>query len=436
MVLVYTEKITNRIKYIFNLFLKELLNIDFRLTTSKDEFKSFEDVKFSYAKKPVENELFFGCSNLLFERGISNLDLLFIEYDQLPAFLPIHSKESVMPFDPFAAGFYLVSRYEEYLPYRKDEYGRFSANESLAYQKNFLHKPLVNIWALAIGKKINERFPTFGIPGTKYQFIPTIDIDAAWAFKQKGLLRTTGGYLNAFSQFHFSSIMHRTRVLAGLQKDPFDTYNFQFELQKKYKLQPIYFILFAEYGFNDKNIPIENRDFQTLIKFLADYAEVGIHPSFNSNNSSRKLKDEIERLSKVLKREVTKSRQHFLKLQLPYTYRNLINLDITDDYTMGFAVQPGFRASICSSFYFYDLDMDAETKLRVHPFTLMDGTLRDYMNIEADQAMQFIAPLIHEVKAVNGTFISLWHNESLSNEGRWKGWHSVYEDLIREALPK
>ena len=158
----------------------------------------------------------------------------------------------------------------------------------------------------------------------------------------------------------------------GLQKDPFDTYDLQFELQKKYKLKPIYFILFAEYGFNDKNIPVENRVFQTLIKSLADYAEVGIHPSFNSNFSAKKLKDEIARLSKVLNREVTKSRQHFLKLQLPYTYRNLINLDITDDYTMGFAAQPGFRAGICSSFYFYDLDMDSETKLRVHPFTL-DG---------------------------------------------------------------
>jgi hypothetical protein len=434
MLLIYAEKITNRIRYIFNLFLKDLLNVDFRLTANKDEFHSFDGVKFSYGKKPLENELFFGCANLLFERGISNIDLLFIDVDEEPAFFPVYQKESAMLFDPFAAAFYLVSRYEEYLPYRKDEYGRFSASESQAYQKNFLHKPMVNIWAIIVGKKLIEKYPGFSFPGTQYHFIPTIDIDAAWAFKQKGALRTIGGYLNAFSNFHFSSIMNRTRVLAGLQSDPFDTYDLQFELQKKYNLQPIYFILFAEYGFNDKNIPVENLAFQTLIKSFADYAEVGIHPSYNSNISIKKLKDEIERLSKVLKREVTKSRQHFLKLQLPYTYRNLINLDITDDYTMGFAAQPGFRASICSSFNFYDLDMDAETKLKVHPFTLMDGTLRDYMNIEADHAMQYITPLIHEVKAVNGSFISLWHNESLSNEGRWKGWHIVYEEMIKAAL--
>ncbi len=434
MLLVYTEKLTNRIRYIFNLYMKELLNVEYRLTYSKEEFISFEGEKFSYGKKQLENELFFGSANLLFERGISNIDLLFIESEGNPAFFPVYQKESAMSFDPFAAGFYLVSRYEEYLPYRKDEYGRFSASESLAYQKNFLHKPMINIWARIIGDKLRNRFPGFNYPGTKYHFIPTIDIDAAWAFKNKGVLRTLGGFANAISNLHLASIMHRMKVLSGFQPDPFDTYEFQFELQKKYKLNPIYFILFADYGLNDKNIPVENRSFQTLIKSLSDYAEVGIHPSYNSNTSIRKLKDEIERLSKVLKREVTKSRQHFLKLQLPYTYRNLINLDITDDYTMGFAAQPGFRASICTPFNFYDLDMDAETKLKVHPFTLMEGTLRDYMGISAVQAMEYIAPLIREVKAVNGTFISLWHNESLGDEGRWKGWATVYEEMIKEAI--
>jgi hypothetical protein len=435
MLLVYTDKITNRIKYIFSLFLKELLNVDYRLTANKDEFKVFEGVKFSYSKQPVENELFFGCVNLLFERGISNIDLTFIELDEQPAFFPVYHKESSMPFDPFAAGFYLVSRYEEYLPYRKDEYGRFTASESLAYQKNFLHKPLVNIWALIIGKKLIDKFPGFTFPGTKYQFIPTIDIDAAWAYKQKGFFRTAGGYLNAFANLNFSEIVERTKVLTGLQKDPFDTYEFQLEMQKKYGIHPIYFILFADYGLNDKNIPVQNRAFHTLIKSLADYAEVGIHPSYNSNFSIKKLKEEIDRLSKVLNREVTKSRQHFLKLQLPYTYRNLINLDISDDYSMGFAAQPGFRAGICSSFNFYDLDMDAETNLRVHPFALMEGTLRDYLNVETEQAMGYIHPLISEVKAVNGTFISLWHNESLSNYKRWKGWHIIYEAMIEAALP-
>ena len=435
MMLIYTNKLTNRIKFIFNLIFKELLSVDFEITVSEDEFKAFDGVKFCYSTRPVSGSLFFSAVNLLFERGIQHKDLIFIEYEGLPAFFPVYAKESDMPFDPFAAAFYLVSRYEEYLPYRKDEYDRFSVSESLAYQKGFLQKPLVNIWALKIGNAIKRKFPSFTWSSKAYKYVPTIDIDAAWAYRQKGFFRTLGGLANTMIRFDVNEALERIKVLAKLQNDPFDTYDFQLEMQKKYKLNPIYFILFAEYGLNDKNIPVQNRKFQTLIKSLADYAEVGIHPSYNSNLYPKKLKNEISGLSKILNRDVTKSRQHFLKIQLPVTYRNLINLDITDDYTMGFAAQPGFRAGICSSFYFYDLDTDAITKLRVHPFTVMDGTLRDYMNLTAEEAMTVIKSLIEEVKAVNGTFISLWHNESLSNVKRWEGWQSIYEEMVREALP-
>lgn len=169
---------------------------------------------------------------------------------------------------------------------------------------------------------------------------------------------------------------------------------------------------------------------------LEDNAEVGIHPSYASNNDLKVLKREINSLSKVLNRQITKSRQHFLKLSLPQTYRNLIDLDITDDYTMGYASEIGFRASICSSFNFYDLEMETETNLRIHPFAFMEGTLRDYLSINADRAMDYIKPLIDEVKAVNGTFICLWHNESLSNQRRWVGWQQIYEDMIKYATEK
>jgi len=101
-----------------------------------------------------------------------------------------------------------------------------------------------------------------------------------------------------------------------------------------------------------------------------------------------------------------------------------------EDYTMGYAAEPGFRAGICTPFYFYDLDYETETKLLVYPFTVMDGTLRDYKDVGIEEAKAIIQSLIYEVKAVNGTFISLWHNESLSDQGRWKGWREVYTYLL------
>ncbi|MBN1338796.1 MAG: polysaccharide deacetylase family protein [Bacteroidales bacterium] len=433
MLLIYNEKNTSRARYAFDLYFNELLGVSFQITANRDEFIRYEGPKLNYSKQPFGEELFIASTNILFERGITGQK---ITHSLTPAghiLYPTYHRSSALPFDPFAAGFYLVSRYEEYLPYMKDEYGRFSAKESLAYEKGFLQQPLVNHWARDIARLIGKKHPGFIFPVKKFRFLPTIDVDAAFAYRHKGIFRTAGGYLNSLLTLDFKEIAERTKVNFGWRKDPFDTFQYHRELQKKHQLKVIFFILFADYGLNDKNIPVTNLSFQRLIKSLADYAEIGIHPSFSSDKNPHKLKTEVERLSQVLNWEITKSRQHFLLLNLPSTYRNLINLGITDDYSMGFASQPGFRAGICDSFYFYDLELETKTPLRVHPFTLMDGTLRDYMNISREEAADQIDRLIQTVKQAEGTFISIWHNESLSDAKRWAGWREIYEQMIFTA---
>lgn len=120
-------------------------------------------------------------------------------------------------------------------------------------------------------------------------------------------------------------------------------------------------------------------------------------------------------------------------LNLPQTYRRLINLDIKEDFTMGFAQQIGFRAGTCTPFPFYDLDMDFTTKLIVNPFAVMDASLNFYMELTPDEAYQRICKLVDEVKRVDGTFMSLWHNESLSDKWDWKGWKDLYQRMIMYA---
>lgn len=431
--LIYTHKITHRNKYIFNLIFKDILGIDFILTDDTNEFKKQDGPKLSYTNNPLSDELFFISRNLLFETGITEQNISIFDLATHKVFYAT-GKASSLPFDVFAASFYLVSRYEEYLPHIRDEYDRFDAKDSLAFTNGFLQKPVVNTWALWIKELLQKKYPQLIFPEKKYEFISTIDIDNAYAYREKGFTRSVGGYLKSLSTFDFAEIAERTRVLLGFQKDPYDTYDFQLETLKKYKFKSIYFFLLGDYGVNDKNLPIESKKFQSLIKMLGDYAEIGIHPSYGSNKSKEQLKKEVYRLSKVLHREITTSRQHFLKLTLPETYRNLINIDITDDYTMGFASQIGFRASICTPFNFYDLDNELETKLNIHPFAVMEGTLKYHMKVNPEDAMQKIKPLIDEAKAVNGTFISLWHNETLNDQKLWKGWRTVYEEMVKYAV--
>jgi hypothetical protein len=429
MLYIYTDKITHRNKYTFNLIFKDILGLDFTLSDNVSDFNNYQGAKISYSANPVAEELHFTSRHLLLESGISEQNISLFDYNRCKVFFAT-GKSSALPFDVFSASFYLVSRYEEYLPHIRDEHDRFDAKDSLAFTSGFLQKPVVNIWAQWIKEVLLNKYPSLIFPERKYDFVSTIDIDNAFAYREKGFTRSIGGYLKSISNFDLNEIRERTRVLLGLQKDPYDTYDFQLQMLKQYKFKSIYFVLLGDYGVNDKNLPPESEKFQALIKMLGDYAEVGIHPSYGSNKSKDQLKKEVNRLSKILHRDVTKSRQHFLKLTLPDTYRNLIDLDIRHDYTMGFASQVGFRASICTPFNFYDLDMELETNLKVHPFAVMEGTLKYYMKVEPEDAMKKIKPLIDEVKAVNGSFISLWHNDTLNDQKLWKGWKAVYEEMI------
>ncbi|PID89125.1 MAG: hypothetical protein CSB01_03655 [Bacteroidia bacterium] len=220
-------------------------------------------------------------------------------------------------------------------------------------------------------------------------------------------------------------------VLLGLEKDPYDTFSYQINLHKRYRLKPVYFILFGKNGKYDKNLSINNHTFQDLIKHLADYGEVGIHPSYDSDKSQKILEKEIKDLEKVLKQNIVSSRQHFLKLELPATYQNLISAGIQHDYTMGYVSEIGFRAGICDPFYFYDLDHEVKTKLKIYPLTIMEGTLKDYQKISVEEAENILFNLIDEVKKVDGTFISLWHNPSLNDSIKEGGWRIPYEKMIK-----
>ena len=432
--LILVPKTTNRLHYIFDLILKDMLGISFKFTTDNEAFTSHNGPKFHYGNNQFWNEPFQKATSLLFEHDITEKELKIVDYKDVKAIFPVYNDKSILPFDIFAASFYLVSRYEEYLPHINDKHNRFQAKDSILFKMNMLEKPLVNIWVQELGNILTAIYPEIQLKKKQFTFIPTYDVDAAWAYKNKGIFRTVASSARDLLNLDFQEFKKRWRVITGKEKDPFDTFDYHLQLQKELNLHPLYFILCGEYDLNDKNISLRNTNFQNLIKRLGDYAKVGIHPSYNSYLNKEKVKTEVTKLSKVLNREITTSRQHFLRLRLPLSYQILIDLDITDDYTMGYATQAGFRAGIADTFRFFDLEHDNVTNLNIHPFALMDGTMRDYLDLNVDESYEKATKLMQEVKNVGGTFILLWHNETLSDEKRWVGWTTLYRKIIDYAL--
>jgi hypothetical protein len=426
--LVYTPHITNRCKYIFQVVFETVLKLPFELTNDVHLFESHLGPKINYSNRKFDEEFFIKKHDLLDQIGILDQDIHFSQWNGLPIFFK--TSEEPIPFDIFSASFYLVSRYEEYLPHIKDHYNRFTAKESLAYKNNFLDKPLINLWLQAFQKQLNLSFPSLNFPHQKFTYLSTIDVDNAYYFLEKGFVRTVASFVKSVFQLDKEMIHYRKNVLLGKKDDPYDTFELQLELNKKYQVEVMYFVLLADYGLNDKNNSVYSRKFQLLIKHLADHAQIGIHPSFASNFNFETLKMEKNRLENIVNKEVFHSRQHFLKLELPKTYRNLNELLVEHDYSMGYASMPGFRASICTPFYFYDLELEKMTHLMVHPFCVMDATFNFYLKYRPEKSLETIKHFVDQVKSVNGQFVSLWHNEAWSDYKEWKGWKHLYQNMI------
>ncbi len=431
MLLIYTHKITPRVTYTFKHFFTRILQIPVQFTTKVEEFVAHSGLKLTYAKQPLGNEFFIRSNGLLFEQGINDVEIIMDTWEGIDCFF--HSRQAAtIPFDVFGATFYLLSRYEEYLPHVKDKFERFPAEESLAFKQGFLNKPLIDKWAYKFKELLQEKYPNYQFKSRAFNAISTIDIDIAYSFKLKGIVRTIGGYFNDLFKFRLFDVWLRSLVLLGFREDPFDTFEEILDFQKEYQLKTIFFFSVGDYTTYDKNISPRNTKYQSLIKSIADYADVGLHPSYFTMRNEIMLKKEKLRLEQIMNRPVEKSRQHYLRLDMPETYQNLVNLEVKEDYSMGYAAHYGFRASTCTPFYFYDLDYEIQTPLKVYPFAVMDGTLRDYQNLSHKRAFEVIIKLAQEVKKVDGTLITIFHNESLSNRGRWRRWKKLYRDIFKQ----
>jgi hypothetical protein len=422
--LIYTHKVTPRVRYVFKHICTRILGIQIDFTSIIEEFIAHQGLKLSYAKQPLGNELFIKSHYLLFEEGISDIEIVIKKWNDTKCFFPCGSKSS-MPYDIFAASFYLLSRYEEYLPYVADDFGRFPPEESIAYQYHFLKEPVIDVWAYSFKAILQERFTDYEFVIKKFELKPIIDIPVVYKYSHKGLIRTIGGSFKDLISFNFLELYNRYLVLSKLRKDPYDTFKWLINNHKKRNLKPIFFFLLADYSKYDKSISYQNKHLVALIKSVSDYFDVGLKGSYLALDDKEVLKEEKSRFESIFNISLTHTKNSFSKLKLPLVYRNLIDLEITSDYSMGYVSESGFRAGTCTPFYFYDLDYEMQTPLKINPFCVLD-----YVYNKKDNNIDEIKKIIDSVKKVNGTFNLVVHNYTFSEDETWQGWKSIYVDVL------
>lgn len=430
MLLVYTHKITPRLKYAFKQVFTRILGIPVDFTTTIEDFIAHDSLKMSYTRQPLSNEIFVRSHDILYEQGLSDVEISVQDWEETKCFF-FNGDKSAIPFDIFSATFYLLSRYEEYLPHVKDQYGRFTAQESLAYKHDFLHQPVVDIWAYKFKKVFQENYPDFQFPERQYTIKPIIDVPSAYNFKLKGIMRTFGGTVKDLFSFNFKKLYYRYMVLFGLKRDTYDTFKYIINKQKQSQFKFLFFFLIGDYSTYDKGIDAQKKKFITLIKQVADYCQVGLKASYFALEDISILKKEKGRMEAILNTSLSASRHSFSKLNLPESYRNLVELEILEDYTMGYVNHPGFRAGTCTPFFFYDLDYEIQTPLKICSYHLLDYSLLKFQSLLDKK--KTLNEIIYQVKKVHGEFVPVFHNYTFSEVDRWKGYKDLFNIILESA---
>lgn len=420
-----------RLRYTCSVIGQQLYGEPLLLTSDRTVYARHPGAKINYSDTRSEfNEIYIRPYGLLSETGIRAQVT-----DTGPSAEGFHffRNDSDTGFDLFSAVFYLLSRYEEYLPSEKDMYGRYAHTGSLAFRSGFLHQPLADEWIAALKHRLGAVFPYEQVlHQSVFRFRPTYDIDIAWSYRHKDLLRLTAGWFR--SVFEKGGLRRRIAVLGKRRPDPYDSFSWLDQLHLQHALRPVYFFLLARApGIYDKNNNPSGAAMRALVRDHAERYTTGIHPSWRSGDDPEETAREIAILRDLSGREIILSRQHYIRFTLPVTYRRLAALGITDDYSMGYGSINGFRASTSFPFPWYDLEAERATSLMLHPFCFMDANSFYEQGLDPAATLQEMRGYYDRVLAVKGHLVMIWHNHFLGTDPKFSGWREIYQAFVTIA---
>ena len=384
--------------------------------------------------------------------------------EQVPLFRPVRDgglrapevgilpdgRELTLPFDIVTPSFLMLSRWEEYQESPRDQHNRFPYVSSIAAQYGFIHLPLVDEYAMLLRQWVTELLrPDITLRPRIPKVVPTHDIDQ--------LCRFTGPLQACKSIFGRDLLINRSLELVrnswqeyrcwreNPQQDPYILAIEELVNRARSRHEKAVFFLKAQTkGEYDCTYDVNDALVAHIVKMIRDAGmEVGLHGSYRSYDSPEIYCAEKDRLEAVAGIAVQSGRQHFLRFNLLKNYVNAgfssyggqdsrLMMDIThpstlevwqaaglrDDYTLGYAEQPGFRCGTCHPYPLYDLVNDAPKNIIEHPLILMDGTLFDYLKLELEDYDGVIRPLRERCRAVEGDFVYLWHNHTVGRNYR------------------
>lgn len=159
----------------------------------------------------------------------------------------------------------------------------------------------------------------------------------------------------------------------------------------------------------------------------AQYGTIGLHPTFDSWDSSEIIRHQKNRLSIAANQQVTACRQHWLRFSWNNTWGAQENAGMEMDTTLMFNDRPGFRASAATGWMPWNQQNNQAKKLLVLPSVIMDSHFFDYRLMNDVERKTSMYRWLNEVRSVHGQIAVLWHPHTLTKDF---GWTAGFQELI------
>lgn len=327
--------------------------------------------------------------------------------------------------DLIASAFFLLSRYEECVRRNvRDRHGRFPGRESLPYRAGFLRRPVAEEYGALLRRLLRRAGAEAAepSPGFRHVFL-THDVDIIWTWDNHyRALRSTGKRILTRRPEKLRPLLS---VWEYRKYDPVYTFPWLKEQDGAVRAAlgperctPVYFFMGCEKRppYDNGYISNQARTKALLRELAGGGREIGCHVSYAASLDRSQVRPEAERLRALTGRPLTLTRNHYLASREPEDFYSLLDAGFTDDFTMGYADEAGFRLGTCRPVRWMDPVRRTVTSLTLHPLTVMECTLDSpsYMNIqEEDAAFAVVEELLCAVQSHGGEAVLLWHSPSV-----------------------
>jgi hypothetical protein len=349
-------------------------------------------------------------------------------------------REIFIHIDIIASAFFFLSGWQEWRPMDTDIHRRFPFESSIQYAFGVLGQPIVDQYGLIVKNAVEKagwQGPKTGRYREKsFAVMMTHDIDHTRKWTPGIIYRECVRHLilnrrNDFIKDRILRFGHFLRMLIA-RHDPYRiSVDKILSAEEKMGVHATFFIKAGGNNKRDVSYSLRNVYIRRLLRILKNRGhQIGLHPSYNAYSHTEMMEKEQKTLEAAMGESPGAVREHFLRFEMPLTWKIQNELGFEYDSTLGFPGHEGFRMATCHPFRAYDLEHDRPLHLWELPLIAMDDTFVSYRKLDPLASWKSIRDLLETVKKYHGIAVLLFHNSCYDDFDN-QGWGSIFEKTLR-----